>query len=107
MTEKRPTLTIKPKARSAASGQHKGGQNKGSQNKGSQGAQGRPAAPGRPQAPATRAAPPPPAPAPTPAARPTAQDEAPRLRQSHEIKTHVQLDYRPNLKTDSLAFALL
>jgi 16S rRNA (cytosine967-C5)-methyltransferase len=34
-------------------------------------------------------------------------DEAPRVRQSHELKTHVQLDYRPDLKSDSLAFALL
>jgi 16S rRNA (cytosine967-C5)-methyltransferase len=29
------------------------------------------------------------------------------VRESHELKAHVQLDYRPDLKTDALAFALL
>lgn len=31
----------------------------------------------------------------------------PRLRQSHDVKTPMQLDYRPDLKSDALAFALL
>jgi 16S rRNA (cytosine967-C5)-methyltransferase len=95
MTEKRPTLTLKPKAKAAAAGQNKGR---------GQGAQGRPAAPARP---AAAPASPVQAAAPAPAARPTADDEAPRVRQSHEFKAHVQLDYRPDLKSDSLAFALL
>jgi 16S rRNA (cytosine967-C5)-methyltransferase len=101
MTEKRPTLTLKPKPKAASSGQNKGGQNKRGQ-----GAQGRPAAPIRPPAavPAPVAAAARPTP---PAPPPSAVDEAPRVRQSHEFKTHVQLDYRPDLKSDSLAFALL
>jgi 16S rRNA (cytosine967-C5)-methyltransferase len=100
MTEKRPTLTIKPKARPAPSARNKGGQNQSGRG---QGAQGRPPAPSRPPAPAAAPA----QAAPAQAAAPSAQDEAPRVRQSHEVKTHVQLDYRPDLKTDSLAFALL
>ncbi|TFW29977.1 16S rRNA (cytosine(967)-C(5))-methyltransferase RsmB [Massilia horti] len=68
MTQKRQTLTLKPKPRAAQ------------------------AATGR---------------RPAPAARPAAQQEAPRLRQSYEVKPHLQQDYRPALAPDSLALALL
>jgi 16S rRNA (cytosine967-C5)-methyltransferase len=89
MTEKRPTLTIKPKAKAKAAspGAARPGQNK--------------SAPARPK---------PSAPAPAPvrqAQAPSAVNEAPRLRHSHEVKAPAQLDYRPALKGDSLAFALL
>jgi 16S rRNA (cytosine967-C5)-methyltransferase len=80
MTEKRPTLTLKPRPKAAAA---------------------KPA-PRRPvpakAAPATPAAPR--SPSPQPAA-------APRVRQSHEVKVAQQLDWRPDLKPDSLAFALV
>jgi 16S rRNA (cytosine967-C5)-methyltransferase len=61
-----------------------------------------PAAPAAPAAPATA-----PTPAPTPA--PAADRPAPavRVRHTHEVKNAAQLDYRPDLKNDSLAFALL
>ena len=82
MTEKRPTLTLKPKA---------GGRNGG---KG--------AGPRNPKA------------GPGPAAKRDAaqapsrpKGEGPRLRHSYEVKAPVQLDYSPDLRTDSLAFALL
>lgn len=81
MTEKRPTLTLKPKAKAAP-------------------------APRKPQprpTPAKQAAP---ARAPAKAAAP-ARPQEPRLRQSHEVKAPQQLDWRPALKGDSLAFALL
>lgn len=121
MTEKRPTLTLKPKARTAGTGAARPGQNKPGparpQAKGGPGRgapqQGRPA--GRPeqgargQGPAPAPArPPAPASAPVSAPAPApVREEAPRLRQSYEFKTPVQLDYRPGLKGDSLAFALL
>src|SRR5205823_11073048 len=37
----------------------------------------------------------------------TPQPATPRLRSSQEVKTPAQLDYRPAVKGDSLAFALL
>jgi 16S rRNA (cytosine967-C5)-methyltransferase len=46
-------------------------------------------------------------PAVQPTVQPTVQPATTRVRASHEVKTHVQLDYRPDLKSDSLAFALL
>lgn len=107
MTEKRPTLTLKPKAKPAgpARPQAKGGPGRS--------AGPRPDQPRGP-APEKRPAQARPAPAkvqasaPIPQARaPSAIDEAPRLRQSHELKVPAQLDYRPLLKGDSLAFALL
>lgn len=109
MTEKRPTLTLKPKAKAKATpGAARPGQNKSGparpQAKGGpgKGAHDSPRA-ARGPAPQER-----PAPASIPQSRaPSSVDEAPRLRQSHELKVPAQLDYRPALKTDSLAFALL
>src|SRR5689334_18800583 len=114
MTEKRPTLTLKPKAKASAAGR---GAARPGQNK---------AGPARPKGPGgpAKGAPARPAAAPvTQTAAPSALDESmrepvreagrdsardsARLRQSHEVKVPVQLDYRPALKADSLAFALL
>jgi 16S rRNA (cytosine967-C5)-methyltransferase len=118
MTEKRPTLTLKPKAKAktAGPGAARPGQNKsGPARPPAKGGQGPGSGP-RPPAPAaqaTRAAPVRQArspsamnEAPRQAAR-QASGDAPRLRQSHEVKAPAQLDYRPALKGDSLAFALL
>jgi 16S rRNA (cytosine967-C5)-methyltransferase len=93
MTDKRPTLTLKPKAKAAAPAKR----------------QGKPAAP-RPAAPAAR-----PAAAPQmrraveqgAAASGAGHQSESRLRHSHELKNPVQLAFRPDLKADSLAFALL
>ncbi|MGJ7915610.1 16S rRNA (cytosine(967)-C(5))-methyltransferase RsmB [Massilia sp. LXY-6] len=125
MTEKRPTLTLKPKAKAGATrpGQNKSGparpQAKGGPGKradaprGGQGPDTRrqsgpasqPGQGARSPAPEQASAP---VSAPIPQAKaPSAMNEAPRLRQSHELKTPAQLDYRPELKGDSLAFALL
>jgi 16S rRNA (cytosine967-C5)-methyltransferase len=89
MTEKRPTLTLKPKAKAKAvdHGAKRPGQNK--------------SGPARPPAKGGQAKPV------SQARAPSAVDEAPRLRQSHELKVPAQLDFRPDLKADSLAFALL
>jgi 16S rRNA (cytosine967-C5)-methyltransferase len=119
MTEKRPTLTLKPKAKAGDPGAKRPGQNKSGAKSGTpwpqgkqnparpgQGARG-PAPQGRPASsgtPAVEKAKPAPVPQ---AAAPSAVDEAPRLRQSHELKVPAQLDFRPNVKSDSLAFALL
>jgi 16S rRNA (cytosine967-C5)-methyltransferase len=113
MTDKRPTLSLKPQAKAAKPA--------GSSYAGKPAAKpaGKPAAarPGQGRAPA-------PAAGPRPAARPEAPPQshqsqqspqsrpAPpadetRLRASHEVKHSFQLDYRPDLKPDSLAFALL
>jgi 16S rRNA (cytosine967-C5)-methyltransferase len=100
MTEKRPTLTIKPKARAAAA--------KGP-------AKGAPARPKPTGGAPARAAPAKAAPSAAPSAAPVsaaprpqaAREQGPRLRQSHEVKPHLQPDYRPNLPHDSLALALL
>jgi 16S rRNA (cytosine967-C5)-methyltransferase len=98
MTEKRPTLTLKPKAKAADTRRSRPG-GKGA---------GRPQGEGAPRGPGGS----PPRgtqriePAPR-NAQPRPQEDTPRLRQSHEVKTPVQLDYRPDLRDDSLAFALL
>jgi 16S rRNA (cytosine967-C5)-methyltransferase len=117
MTEKRPTLTLKPKAKAVRPGAARPGQNtsgparppaREGQGKGA-GPQKRPGSqPGQgARSPAPERAPVP-ASAPVPQAKaPSAMNEAPRLRQSHEVKVPVQLDFRPDLKSDSLAFALL
>jgi 16S rRNA (cytosine967-C5)-methyltransferase len=110
MTEKRPTLTLKPKAKAKSPGparpQSKGGPAKSAGPRSEQPRRDNPRSEG-PRNPVQ---------APVSQARaPSAQNEAmrdagrdtPRLRQSHEVKTPVQLDYRPDLKSDSLAFALL
>lgn len=120
MTDKRPTLSLKPKATSPADrpGQRAGavGRNPG---QGSKGAPGRGS--GKP-GPATTGQPRPGNPDRRPVgkpprveggdlpghARPAPQrEEAPRLRQSHEVKVAPQRDYRSDLKGDSLALALL
>lgn len=130
MTEKRPTLTLKPKSKPVKSGPGRTGAKPrpgaGAQAKGED--QGRGAAPsgqGKPivgegaartaesgpkrriaerELAAARAA----SRTTSQAVEPVrAQPEAPRLRHSHEVKPSVQLDYRPGLKGDSLAFALL
>jgi 16S rRNA (cytosine967-C5)-methyltransferase len=107
MTEKRPTLTLKPKAKAVSPGAARPGQNKSGparpQAKGGP-AKGAPAKGPRGAAPQGRPSGPAPAPAPAPA---PVRDDGPRLRQSYELKAPVQLDYRPELKGDSLAFALL
>jgi 16S rRNA (cytosine967-C5)-methyltransferase len=117
MTEKRPTLTLKPKAAAKSAGparpQAKGGPGKsaGGPRKDSPRAatpaapqQGRPQ--GRPEQGARPSAPPPVKAPITQVKAPSAVDEAPRLRQSSEVKVPAQLDFRPDQKTDSLAFAL-
>jgi 16S rRNA (cytosine967-C5)-methyltransferase len=96
MTEKRPTLTLKPKAKAAEP------------------RRGRPAGkgPGRPQGEGNPRGPGGAPPRGTQRIEPAPRNEAPgdaspRLRQSYEVKAPVQLDYRPDLRDDSLAFALL
>jgi len=115
MTEKRPTLTVKPKAKATTTarrpgqpGPRPGGPARPAGAKGGQGAPKQEAARDAGQRPAT---PRPSAPrhaAPQSAAAGGAghQSEA-RLRHSHELKNPLQLGYRPDLKEDSLAFALL
>jgi 16S rRNA (cytosine967-C5)-methyltransferase len=100
MTDKRPTLSLKPKARQAP------------QRAPAKGAQAnRPPAkrPPADSAPAARATPAAKPAAASPPARPAppARAEAPRVRHSHEVKVHLQQDYRPALPPDALAFALL
>jgi 16S rRNA (cytosine967-C5)-methyltransferase len=100
MTEKRPTLTLKPKAKATSAGPARP-QAKGGPGKSAGPRTDKPRVPAPQQRPA-------PAPAAIPQAKaPSSADEAPRLRQSHEFKVPAQLDYRPALKGDSLAFALL
>ncbi len=134
MTEKRPTLTLKPKAKAAGAGPARPGQKRPGGPGRPAGGQGQAAGPrkagprpegrqdGRQEGrqderrpderrPAPRSAERAPAPAPVPVpspapAAPSHQGEA-RLRHSHEVKVPVQLGYRPDLKADSLAFALL
>jgi 16S rRNA (cytosine967-C5)-methyltransferase len=101
MTEKRPTLTLKPKARPAkAAGTGAGarpGPSRPGGAKGPQRAEGKPSAPQR-QAPVRSR---------EEDVQPAPRADETRLRHSHELKNPAQLDYRPELKGDSLAFALL
>ena len=112
MTEKRPTLTLKPKAKATSAGSARP-QAKGGPGKGAAPRSGQPRGPAPQKGPASQQRPAPQqGPAPVQAAipqakAPSAVDEAPRLRQSHELKVPAQLDFRPALKADSLAFALL
>jgi 16S rRNA (cytosine967-C5)-methyltransferase len=124
MTEKRPTLTLKPKAKAAKptaparAGQPRPGgagprapaaQGR-TQGQGQGQGQGRADANVRPQEqrPPQRAPEAPRRAAETRSdARPAPRADETRLRHSHEIKNTHQLDYRPDLKTDALAFALL
>lgn len=132
MTEKRPTLTLKPKApaadtrRGRPGGKGAGparpggpqagkGAGTGNPKAGPGNAAGREAKPGVPREPAPRG-PGGTAPRGTQRVEPaprdagyaqTRPDDGPRLRHSYEVKTPAQLDYRPALREDSLAFALL
>jgi len=104
MTDKRPTLTLKPKAKAAKPASARPGQHK----PGAAAGQGRAPADVRPQAPrpaaqSTRPA----APRPATENRPAPRADETRLRPSHEVKNPGQLDFRPGLKADSLAYALL
>jgi 16S rRNA (cytosine967-C5)-methyltransferase len=117
MTDKRPTLTLKPKARTAGSSTgHPGAKPRPGQGQGKPGprplrdAKPRPLeerelAGARAASRTTSQAVAPVAPAAPQQAAP--QQAAPRLRSSQEVKTPMQLDYVPALKGDSLAFALL
>lgn len=120
MTEKRPTLTLKPKAPTADTRRGRpGGKGAGPARPGGPQAGKGPGNPGsaRPQGASMPRGPGgtaprgtqrvEPAPRDAAYAQPRPQDEAPRLRHSHEVKAPVQLDYRPDLRDDSLAFALL
>ena len=119
MTDKRPTLSLKPKARPAADrratgtvGRKPAPAGTGPKGQGGHGKPG-PSASGqpRPANPDLRPVGKPPrvegGQLPGQAPRAAREDSAPRLRQSHEVKVAPQRDYRPDLKTDSLALALL
>jgi 16S rRNA (cytosine967-C5)-methyltransferase len=105
MTEKRPTLTLKPKAKAKSAGparpQSKGGPGK------SAGPRGQSPRSDSPRGPAQAPIPQVKAPSAVNEAMRATVPDTPRLRQSHEVKVPVQLAYRPDLKSDSLAFALL
>jgi 16S rRNA (cytosine967-C5)-methyltransferase len=116
MTEKRPTLTLKPKARTAGSSTSAGrpgakprpGQGQGQAKPGPRpprDAKPRPAE--ERELAGARAASRTTSQAVAPVAPAASQPSAPRLRSSQEVKTPMQLDYVPALKGDSLAFALL
>ncbi len=121
MTDKRPTLSLKPKAKPARSAASKGGARPAwPAAKPAQAQAGRQET--RPQASAQAPNPGqdrPPRPEPY---RPAAErgqpprgeqagrpgkHPAPRLRESHEVTVAPQQDYRPDLKADSLALALM
>ena len=116
MTDKRPTLTLKPKAKPARSTAPENGARppRAPAKAGQGGAQGRSQGPGQPagQKPSYRPSPEREA-AREPAREPARESsrassrDMPRLRQSHEVKVPAQRDYRPDLKADSLALALL
>ena len=109
MTDKRPTLTIKPKSGSAAKPAPKKVGNPAAQfakpagKAAGQAAQGREPGQGRPAPrPDARAG------GQAEARRPAAQPRpAPQPRPSYEVKQHFQPDFRPDLPADSLALALL
>lgn len=98
MTDKRPTLTLKPKAKPARSTMTGGVRPSGAHTDAA--AAPKPAAKPTYRPSAEREAA-------TPERRAPAGREAPRLRESHQAKVAPQRDYRPDLKTDSLALALL
>ena len=102
MTEKRPTLTLKPKA-----GGRNGGKKAGPARPGGAPGKGQTAPRGPGGTPPRGTQQVEPAPRDTGYAPSRPKDEGARLRHSHEVKAHVQLDYSPDLRTDSLAFALL
>jgi len=108
MTDKRPTLTLKPKAKAAGAAQRPGKPARPAQS-----GQGKPSGQARP--PQSQAARPQQSPQPRPpraveqsaAATDSGHQSEARLRHSHEVKNPAQLGYRPDLKQDALAFALL
>ncbi|MCC2958150.1 16S rRNA (cytosine(967)-C(5))-methyltransferase RsmB [Massilia sp. IC2-477] len=91
MTDKRPTLTLKPKARPARTTAEKTARPAAKPGQGASEAGS--------QKPVYR-------PSPERAAAAPRREHAP-LRQSHEVKVAPQRDYRPDLKSDSLALSLL
>lgn len=120
MTDKRPTLTLKPKAGPAADrrgtaavgrnpGQAGPARGQGGHGKPGPSASGQP----RPADPDRRPVGKPPRvqggdfPGHQPRETRAPREETPRLRQSHEVKVAPQRDFRPDLKSDSLALALL
>ena len=107
MTDKRATLSLKPRAKPSAD-------RRGAGTSGHKPAQAGAAERGQGQR--ERAPAPPPSTSGyqlklrgTQAAQPAraVSEEAPRLRASHEVKVAPQRDYKPDLKSDSLALALL
>jgi len=105
MTEKRPTLTLKPRPQAAKAPRATAAQGKGGPRP-----QARPEP--RPQrAEGQRSQEHQSAPHsvsnPVPQRAPAPRADETRLRHSHEIKVPAQLDFRPDLKGDSLSFALL
>jgi 16S rRNA (cytosine967-C5)-methyltransferase len=100
MTDKRPTLTLKPKAKAAGPAKRPGqpGPRAGGPARPA-GAQATGAKAVGPKAVSPKPVNPPPA--------PVAHQAEARVRHSHEVKAPSQLDYRPDLKSDALAFALL
>jgi len=117
MTEKRPTLTLKPKAPTADTRRGRNDRTGsgparpvGAPGKGKPGPQagksGNSAAPRGPGGTAPRGTQHI-EPAPRDAGYAQPRDEGPRLRHSYEVKASVQLDYRPDVRPDALAFALL
>ena len=95
MTDKRPTLTLKPKAKPARSAAPGGGGRPAAPRQEPQGGNAKPSY--RPSAERARAV----------ERADRAQAASPHLRQSHEVKVAPQRDYRPDLKADSLALSLL
>lgn len=110
MTDKRPTLTLKPKAKPARSPASGGADRQAGARPAGTGPARQPA---KPEQPRGQAAGPKPTYRPSPereaavARRAPPAQEAPRLRESHQVKVAPQRDFRPDLKADSLALALL
>jgi 16S rRNA (cytosine967-C5)-methyltransferase len=103
MTDKRPTLTLKPKAKPARPSA--AGKRPSEARPAPRAEQGSAQAPQKPvyrPSPERAAA----AAEREPAGR-KAPREQPRLRQAHEVKVAPQRDFRPDLKADSLALSLL
>ncbi|WP_305821179.1 16S rRNA (cytosine(967)-C(5))-methyltransferase RsmB [Massilia brevitalea] len=102
MTDKRPTLSIKPKSGSAAKPAPRKPANPAAQYAkpaGKPAAQGTKPGAGQGRAPEVKRAAPPP--------RPPREQPQDRLKPSYEVKQQFQPDYVPDLPPDSLALALL
>ena len=121
MTDKRPTLSLKPTAKPARSAASKGGarpawpgakparSQAGGQTSGQTGGQAAGPARNAGQDKPPRAEPYRPAAerGQAPRREQAGNSPAPRVRESHEVKVAPQQDFRPDLKGDSLALALL